>query len=96
MASFTEEPPYELIFKQLPLAAKRIAMALHVHAQEWLSHTSKTSRKILTTKTKRPQPLDLRIENLCLKTSHIWADGVEDEDDELADMVNMTGSFSLT
>jgi hypothetical protein len=50
---FTEEPPDELIFKQLPLTAKRIAMALHVHAQGWLSHMSKTSRKILTTKTKK-------------------------------------------
>jgi hypothetical protein len=49
--SFKEEPPYELTFKQLPLIAKRIAMALHVHAQEWLSHVSKSSRKILTTKT---------------------------------------------
>jgi len=28
-------------------------MALHVHAQEWLSHISKISRKILTTKTKQ-------------------------------------------
>jgi hypothetical protein len=53
LVSFKEEPPDELTFKQLPLTAKRIAMALHVHAQEWLSHISKTSRKILTTKTKK-------------------------------------------
>jgi hypothetical protein len=57
LVSFKEEPPDELIFKQLPNAAKRVAMALHVHAQEWLSHISKTSRKILTTKTKQQQPL---------------------------------------
>ena len=67
--SFKKEPPVELNFKQLPLTAKRIAMALHVHAQEWLSHISKTSRKILTTKTKtvtntkpshwRPMPEDI-------------------------------------
>ena len=50
---FIEEPPDELIFEQLPLTARRIAMALHVHAQEWLSHISKTSRKILTTQTKQ-------------------------------------------
>jgi hypothetical protein len=49
---FQEEPPDKLTFKQLPVTAKRIAMALHIHAQEWLSHISKTSRKILTTKTK--------------------------------------------
>ena len=45
LVSFKEEPQYELTFKQLPLTAKRIAIALHVHAQEWLSHISKTSRK---------------------------------------------------
>jgi hypothetical protein len=53
LVSFAEEPPDELIFKQLPPTAKRITMALHVHAQEWLSHISKISRKILTTKTKQ-------------------------------------------
>jgi hypothetical protein len=53
LVSFTEEPPDELTFKQLPLMAKRIAMAIHVHTQEWLSHISKTSRIILTTKTKK-------------------------------------------
>ena len=52
LVSFKEEPPDELIFNYLPLTAKRIAIALHVHAQEWLSSISKTSRKILTTKTK--------------------------------------------
>ena len=37
LVSFVEEPLDELTFKQLPLTAKRIAMALHVPAQEWLS-----------------------------------------------------------
>jgi hypothetical protein len=53
LVSFKEEPPDELTFKQLPLTAKIIAMALHVHAQERISHISKTSRKILITQ-KRP------------------------------------------
>ena len=53
LVSFAEEPPDALTFKQLPPTAKRITMALHVHAQEWLSHISKISRKILTTKTKQ-------------------------------------------
>jgi hypothetical protein len=53
LVSFTEEPPDELTFKQLPPTAKRITMALHVHAQELLSHISKISKKILTSKTKK-------------------------------------------
>ena len=53
LVSFYEEPSDELTFKQLPHTAKRIAMALHVHAQEWLFHISKTSRKIHTTKKKK-------------------------------------------
>jgi hypothetical protein len=53
LVSFKEEPPDALTFKQLTPTAKRIAMALHVHAQEWLSHISKTSKKILATKTKK-------------------------------------------
>ena len=51
LVSFAEEPPNTLTFKQLPPTAKRITMALHVHAQEWLSHISKISRKLFTTKT---------------------------------------------
>ena len=52
IVSLKEEPPDELTFKQLLIPGKRIAMALHVHAQKWLSRISKTSRKILTIKTK--------------------------------------------
>jgi len=52
LISFKEEPPNDLTFKQLPIRPKRIAIALHVHAQEWLSHMSKNSRYILTTKAK--------------------------------------------
>jgi len=50
--SFKEEPPHTLTFKQMANAAKEIAMALHVHAQEWISCFSKVSCKILATKTK--------------------------------------------
>jgi hypothetical protein len=53
LVAFTEEPPDELTFKQLSPTAKRITMALHLHAQEWLSHISKIARKTLTTKTKK-------------------------------------------
>ena len=57
LVSFAEEPPDELTFKHLPITAKQITMALHVHAQEWLSHISRISRKILTTKTKQTSTL---------------------------------------
>jgi hypothetical protein len=40
LVSFTEEPPDGLTFKQLSPTAKRITMALYVHAQVWLSHIS--------------------------------------------------------
>ena len=53
LVSFIEEPPDGLTFKQLSPTTKRITMALYVHAQEWLSHKSKISRKILTAKTKK-------------------------------------------
>jgi hypothetical protein len=52
LVSFDEEPPDTLTYKQLPKPAQHIAMALHIHAQEWLSHISKISRTILTTKPK--------------------------------------------
>ncbi len=50
LVSFHEEPPDAMTFKQLPRPTQKIAMALHVHAQEWLSHISRISRNILTTK----------------------------------------------
>ncbi len=95
LVSFTEEPPDKLTFKQLPLTTKRIAMSLHAHAQEWLSHISKTSRKILTTKTKKPLSLNLSTENLWPKTLLIWAAGAEEEDVEQEDMAYMAGSSKL-
>ena len=70
-------------------------MALHVHAQELLSHISKISRKIFTTKTKRPHPLNLSTEDLCPKTLLFFAAGEEEEDDEQADTTYMAGGFSL-
>jgi hypothetical protein len=54
--SYTEEPPGIMTYKQLPKQAKHIATSLHKHAQEWLSHISKHSRKILTTKQKTKTP----------------------------------------
>jgi len=52
LISLKEEPPYTLTYKQIPRPAQNIAMSLHVHAQEWLSHISNISRKILTIKQK--------------------------------------------
>ena len=51
LSSFKEEPQDTLTYKQLPRAAQKIAMALHIHAQEWLLYISKISSKILITKT---------------------------------------------
>jgi len=53
LVSFKEKPPDKLTIKQLPLTAKRIAMAIHVYAQECLSQLSKTSKKILITIKKK-------------------------------------------
>jgi hypothetical protein len=66
LVSITENPPDELTFKQLPPTAKRITMALHEHTQEWLSQISKISRIILTTNTKKPQPLNLSTDRRCM------------------------------
>jgi hypothetical protein len=55
LVSFHEEPPDVLTYRQLPRNAQKIAMALHVHAQEWLTLMSKISRRLLTsTSNKRP------------------------------------------
>jgi ADP-glucose pyrophosphorylase len=43
LVSFKEDPADTLTYKQLPRPAKKIAMGLHVHAQEWLSHIKKIS-----------------------------------------------------
>jgi hypothetical protein len=61
LVSYKEEPPYVMTYKKLPKPAKHIAMSLHTYAQEWLSHISKHSRKILTTKqkTKAHAPITL-------------------------------------
>jgi hypothetical protein len=50
LVSYKEEPPDVMTYKQLPKQAKHIAISLHKHAQEWLSHISKHSRKRLTAK----------------------------------------------
>ena len=54
LVSFKEEPPDELTYKQLPPQARDIAMALHVHAQEWLTLMSKISRNTLLTPKQHP------------------------------------------
>ena len=50
LVSFEEEPPDEMTYKDLPLAAKRIAMALHTHAQQWLTLMLKLSKQTLARK----------------------------------------------
>jgi hypothetical protein len=55
LASFKDEPPDELTVKQLPITAKKIAMALHVHAQKWLSYISKTWMESSPQRQNRPQ-----------------------------------------
>jgi hypothetical protein len=50
--SYKEEPPDVMTYKQLPKQSTHIATSLHKHTQEWLSHISKYSRKILTTNQK--------------------------------------------
>ncbi len=51
LVSFKEKPMDELTFKQLPITAKKIVMALNMHAQEWLSYISTKLEKNLITKT---------------------------------------------
>jgi len=53
LISYKEEPPDIMTYKQLQKPAKHMAMALHTHAQEWLSQIFKNSRQILTTKSKK-------------------------------------------
>ena len=48
LVSFEEEPPDEMTYKfDLPPAAKRIAMTLHTHAQQWLTLMLKLSKQTL-------------------------------------------------
>jgi hypothetical protein len=53
-------------------------MALHIHAEEWLSHISKVSRKKFTTKTKtKPkQKKHVAMNTYSLKTNHTPASGI--------------------
>jgi hypothetical protein len=62
-------------------------MALHTRARKWLSYISKTSRKILTTNTKKTSNLLSVLQNTYdPKTLHTKAAGSEEEDDEQEDM----------
>ena len=88
LVSYKEEPPDIMTYKQVPKPAKHIAMALHTQSQEWLSHISKNSLNILTTKSKTQtfaitilprRPIDWR-------RHHLWRREVEEEDFEQVDM----------
>jgi hypothetical protein len=48
LASFKENPPDNIKYKSLPPQAQTIAMAIHVHAQEWITLMSKVSKSTLT------------------------------------------------
>jgi hypothetical protein len=52
LVSSQENPPYNITYKSLPPQAHSIAMAIHVHAQEWLTLMSKVSRSTLTQRRK--------------------------------------------
>jgi hypothetical protein len=55
LVSFKENPPDNIAYKSLPPQAQTIAMAIHVHAQEWLTFMSKVSRSNLTQGKKTTQ-----------------------------------------
>jgi hypothetical protein len=55
LVSFQENPPDNLTYKSLPPQAQSITMAIHVHAQEWLTLISKVSRSTLTHRQKSPK-----------------------------------------
>ena len=52
LVSFNENPPDNIKYKSLPPQPQTIAMAIHVHAQEWLTLMSKVSRSNLTQRKK--------------------------------------------
>jgi hypothetical protein len=52
LVSFQENPPDTLTYKTLPPQAQSLIMAIHVHAQEWLTLISKVSRSTLTQRHK--------------------------------------------
>ena len=53
LISTKENPPDKITYKSLPPQAQTIAMAIHVHAQEWPTLMSKVSRSTLTQRRKR-------------------------------------------
>jgi hypothetical protein len=53
LVSFKENPPDNITYKSLPTQAQTIAMAIHVHAQEWLTLMSKVSRSTFTQRRKK-------------------------------------------
>ena len=64
LVSFDEEPPDAMKYTDLPPAAKRIAMALHTHAQHWLTLMLKLSKQTLVrTHSLQPKPVSARRSN---------------------------------
>jgi hypothetical protein len=52
LVSFKENPSDNITYKSLPTQAQTIVMAIHVHAQGWLTFMSKVSRSTLTQRYK--------------------------------------------
>ena len=52
LVSFKENPRDKKTYKSLQTQAQTVAMAIHVHAQEWLTFMSKVSRSTLTQRKK--------------------------------------------
>jgi hypothetical protein len=55
LISYQENPPDNLTYKSLPPQAQSIVMAIHIHAQEWLTLIFKVSRSTLTQRQKTPK-----------------------------------------
>jgi len=53
LVPFKENPPDNIEYKSLPIQAQTIVMAIHVHAQEWLTLMSKFFRSTLTQRQKQ-------------------------------------------
>ena len=53
LVSFKEDPPDNITYKSLPTQAQTSVMAIHVHAQEWLTLMSKVSKSTLNQRQKQ-------------------------------------------
>jgi hypothetical protein len=52
LVSFKKKPSGNITYKSLPTQAQTIVMAIHIHAQEWLTLMSKISKSTLTQRRK--------------------------------------------